>query len=77
MIAVGLFADRREPFVHGEGEGIARLRTVEGDPPDAVLTFKNEVVRLRSVVHFLMPLLFFTFLNAESAISKLELAYFD
>ena len=44
-----------EPLVHRESEGVARLRAVESDPPDAVLAFKNEVVRLYGLVHFLDP----------------------
>jgi hypothetical protein len=50
MILVGFFADRGEPLVHGEGEGIAGLRAVENDPPDAAIAFKDEVFRRRDLL---------------------------
>ncbi len=37
------FADRGKPLVHRESKGVAGLRPVEGDPPDAVLKLENEV----------------------------------
>ena len=43
-IAVGAFADLGQPLVHLEREGVARLRPVEGDPADAVIDGKQEVV---------------------------------
>ena len=61
MICVGLLAYRSKPLVHGKGEGVARLRAIERDPPDAVLAFKNEVVRLYGLVHFLDPCCFLHF----------------
>ena len=60
-IVIGLLANGGEPLVHGEGEGVARLRAVESDPPDAVVAFKNEVVRRYGLVHFLDPRCFLYF----------------
>ncbi|WOH62838.1 hypothetical protein [Bradyrhizobium sp. BWC-3-1] len=59
MIVVDLLADRGEPLIHRESEGVARLRAVEGDPPDPVLALENEVFRLHLLVHFLDVLLLF------------------
>jgi hypothetical protein len=36
--------DLGEPLVHLEGEGVARLRPVEGDATDAVIEGKQEVI---------------------------------
>jgi hypothetical protein len=56
-VAIGLVAECGEPLIHREGEGIARLRAIEGDPPDAVAQLVENVLRgvlgrLRLLVHF-------------------------
>ncbi len=39
-----LGADFGQAVVHGEGQGVARLRPVEGDAADAVADFVKEFV---------------------------------
>ena len=43
-VAVGVAADLGQALVHGEGEGVPRLRPVEGDVRDAVAHFVQEFV---------------------------------
>src|SRR5262249_28265622 len=43
-VLIGLLADLRESLVHREGEGIARLRTVECGAPNPVLHVEQEVI---------------------------------
>src|SRR2546427_39578 len=43
-VLIGLLAYLREPLVHLEREGIARLRTVERGAPDAVPHLEKEVI---------------------------------
>ena len=45
-ILAGLLADLREPLVHLEGEGIARLRAIERGTPDAVPHLKQKVTEV-------------------------------
>jgi len=56
-VAIGLIANCREPLIHREGEGIARLRAIERDPADAVAQFVEDVLGrvlggLRLLFHF-------------------------
>src|SRR3974377_1666968 len=41
-VALGFIANRGEPLIHREGEGIARLRAIERDPADAAPHFVEE-----------------------------------
>src|SRR5262245_13648313 len=56
-VLVGLLAYLREPLVHREGEGIARLRTVEYGAPNTVLHLEQEVTGARGLlIHAILVL---------------------
>src|SRR6202021_2294461 len=62
-VAVGRFADRGHLLVHREGQRVARLRTVERDPADAVLDGIQKIFRrLDRGVHVTL----FLFLGKQS-----------